>query len=92
MGHCQFPEMSVSFGISLEQRIYFGGYPGAVSFIENEELWKSYIRDSLIETILSKDVLQIQNIAKPALLPICLCSRRCTLHTYSPIIKCLGSL
>jgi uncharacterized protein len=42
----QFPEMSEAFGISLQQWIYFGGYPGAVSFIENEELWKSYIRDS----------------------------------------------
>lgn len=68
MGHWQFPEMSEAFGISFEQWIYFGGYPGAVSFIENEELWKSYIRDSLIETVLSKDVLQMQNIAKPALL------------------------
>jgi len=68
MGHWQFPEMSEAFGISLEEWIYFGGYPGAVSFMENEELWKPYIRDSLIETVLSKDVLQMRNIAKPALL------------------------
>jgi uncharacterized protein len=68
MGHWQFREMSEAFGITFEQWMYFGGYPGAVSFIENEEVWKSYIRDSLIETVLSKDVLQMQTIAKPALL------------------------
>ncbi len=68
LGHWQFTEMSEAFGIGLEEWLYFGGYPGTVSFLEQEHEWKGYVRDSLIETVLSKDVLQMQNVAKPALL------------------------
>lgn len=68
MHHWQFLQMSSTFGIDLDRWLYFGGYPGAVSFMKNETLWKNYIRDSLIETVLSRDVLQMQKIAKPALL------------------------
>ena len=68
LGHWQFSQMSEAFGLGLEEWLYFGGYPGAVSFIESEDEWKAYVRDSLIETVLSKDVLQMQSIAKPALL------------------------
>jgi hypothetical protein len=60
--------MSEAFGIGLEEWLYFGGYPGTVSFLEQEHEWKGYVRDSLIETVLSKDVLQMQKVAKPALL------------------------
>lgn len=68
LGHWQFPEMSQAFGVRLEEWIYFGGYPGTVPFFEREHEWKAYVRDSLIETVLSRDVLQMQSIAKPALL------------------------
>jgi len=68
LGHWQFPEMSQAFGVSLEEWIYFGGYPGTVPFFKREHEWKAYVRDSLIETVLSRDVLQMQSIAKPALL------------------------
>ena len=68
MCHWQYAEMKEAFRIDIEQWLYYGGYPGAVSFITNETMWKSYIRDSLIETVLSRDVLQMQNIAKPVLL------------------------
>jgi hypothetical protein len=66
--HWGYPECRDAFGWSLEQWIYFGGYPGAVSFTENESSWKRYIADSLIETVLARDVLQMSKIAKPVLL------------------------
>src|SRR6056297_782984 len=68
LGHWQFPQMSQAFGVSLDEWIYFGGYPGTVPFQEQEQEWTAYVRDSLIETVLSRDVLQLQSIAKPALL------------------------
>jgi predicted AAA+ superfamily ATPase len=68
MHHWQFKEMSEAFGIGLDQWLYFGGYPGAVGFYDDEQMWKRYIRDSLIETVLSRDVLQLAVISKPALL------------------------
>lgn len=66
--HWTFPECQAAFNWSLEQWIYFGGYPGAVPFISEEETWKRYITDSLIETVLSRDVLQMNRINKPTLL------------------------
>jgi predicted AAA+ superfamily ATPase len=66
--HWGYQECHEAFGWTLEQWIYFGGYPGASVFMENEATWKSYINDSLIETVLARDVLQISRITKPALL------------------------
>lgn len=66
--HRQYREMRKAFGWSLEQWLFYGGYPGAADLIENEETWSSYVRDSLIETVLAKDILQLQTVAKPALL------------------------
>jgi len=66
--HWSYSECKAAFGWSLEQWIFFGGYPGAASFISNEISWKRYITDSLIETVLARDVLQMSKIAKPVLL------------------------
>lgn len=66
--HWGYSECRDAFGWSLEQWIYFGGYPGAAVFTDNETSWKRYITDSLIETVLARDVLQMSKIAKPVLL------------------------
>lgn len=66
--HWSFAECHEAFGWNLEQWIYFGGYPGAASFVEDETSWKRYITDSLIETVLARDVLQMSKVAKPVLL------------------------
>jgi predicted AAA+ superfamily ATPase len=53
----------------LEKDVYtFGGYPGAAILIEDQDRWARYIRDSLIETTVSKDILQMAPIYKPILL------------------------
>jgi predicted AAA+ superfamily ATPase len=36
--------------------------------ISEEHVWKRYVTDSLIETVVGRDVLQMQTITKPALL------------------------
>lgn len=66
--HWSFNEVKKAFGFNLEQAIYFGTYPGACELISEEKRWKRYILDSLIETTLSRDVLLMSNIQKPALL------------------------
>lgn len=66
--HWTWEECRAAFGWSLNQWIYFGGYPGAAAFADDEVHWKRYVSDSLIETVLSRDVLQLQTVNKPALL------------------------
>ena len=68
MGHWRFNEMRQAFGFTLDQFIYYGGYPGAAPLIGNEARWAAYVRDALIETTISKDVLLMAPVQKPALL------------------------
>lgn len=68
LGHWSFAEMEAAFGWLVEQYIYFGGYPGSALLIGDEERWKNYIKDSLIETSISKDILMLTRVDKPALL------------------------
>lgn len=68
MGHWSFTEMQQAFGWSVKEYIYFGGYPGATPLIEDEKRWKNYITDSLIQTTITKDILMMTSILKPALL------------------------
>ncbi|MFI3287052.1 MAG: ATP-binding protein [Rikenellaceae bacterium] len=68
LGHWSFDEMQRAFGWSLEQYIYYGGYPGSAPLISDEKRWKSYILDALIEASISKDILMLTRVDKPALL------------------------
>jgi len=68
VGHWSFPEMRDAFGFSVDQYFYFGGYPGAASLIQDEDRWRHYLLDSLIETTLARDILLMNRIDKPALL------------------------
>ncbi|MCR5124258.1 MAG: ATP-binding protein [Treponema sp.] len=66
--HWSFSEMHEAFDFSLDEYIFFGGYPGSAHLIHDEKRWKDYMRDSIIETSISKDILMLTTITKPALL------------------------
>ncbi|CAG1014925.1 ATP-binding protein [Geobacter sp.] len=66
--HWSLPEMTDAFGFSLEQYLYFGGYPGAAPLAADRQRWARYIIDSLMETTISRDILMMTRVDKPALL------------------------
>ena len=66
--HWSFSEMRQAFGWNVETYIYFGGYPGSAELISDENRWRRYIIDSLIETTISRDILLMSRVDKPALL------------------------
>lgn len=66
--HWSYIEMNEAFGFTPEEFVYFGSYPGSEHLISDESRWKDYIRNSIIEPTISKDILQLTNIQKPALL------------------------
>lgn len=68
IGHWTYPEMRDAFGFSLEQFIYFGGYPGATKLVKNEGRWRDYIHSAVIEATINKDILMDTPVSKPALL------------------------
>jgi hypothetical protein len=63
-----FLEMRQAFGWDLSAYLRFGGYPGPAGLIDDPDRWWSYIIDSLIETSLSRDLLLVTRVDKPALL------------------------
>lgn len=66
--HWSFSEMRDAFDYSLNQFFYFGGYPGAAPLIKDEQRWKNYVKDSLIETTVSRDIFMMNRVDKPILL------------------------
>lgn len=66
--HWDYTEMHEAFGFTEEQYLYFGSYPGSAGLINDEKRWKDYILNSIIETTISKDIVMLTNIQKPALL------------------------
>jgi hypothetical protein len=66
--HWSFAEMRDAFGFDLDQYLYFGGYPGAAPLAAEAERWRRYATDSLFETSISRDVLLLTRVDKPALL------------------------
>jgi len=68
LGHWSYREMKAAFGLTPEEYIWFGGYPGAVTLKDDEDRWKAYVRDSLLETSISRDILMLTRVDKPALM------------------------
>ncbi len=68
MSHWGYTEMSDAFGMSINQYIYFGGYPGGAKLVSNESRWKRYIKDSIIAPAIERDILMTKIIYKPALM------------------------
>ena len=68
MTHWSYGEMQAAFDFSLDEYVYFGGYPGSASLIHEESRWRQYVRSALIHPNIEKDILQMTRVDKPALL------------------------
>lgn len=58
----------ISAGAGVEQVVRFGSYPGAVALLPDYARWRDYIKDSIVEPAIGRDVLMMEAIRKPALL------------------------
>lgn len=66
--HWSLTEMRAAFDVSVDQYLYFGGYPGAAPLTAEPIRWRRYILDALVETTIARDVLLLTRVDKPALL------------------------
>ena len=66
--HWSFDEMRRAFKFDLDRFLVFGGYPGAAALVRDQARWAAYVRESLVDTTLNLDVLQLSRVDKPALL------------------------
>ena len=69
LGHWTLQEMEDAFGLTLDEWIYYGGYPGSASLIKKDmRRWRKYIKESLVAPAIEKDIIMTSNIYKPALM------------------------
>lgn len=68
MSHWSYQEMRECFGFTLDQYIYYGGYPGAASLIDDADRYQQYIQSGIVDATINKDILMDTPISKPALL------------------------
>lgn len=68
LAHWSYEEMQAAFDFSLDEYIYFGGYPGSANMTRDETRWRHYVRTSLIQPNIQKDILLMTRVDKPALL------------------------
>ena len=67
MSHWSYTEMKECFGFSLEQYLFYGGYPGAAPLIDDDDRYQQYIQSAIVEASINKDILMDTPISKPAL-------------------------
>jgi predicted AAA+ superfamily ATPase len=68
MGHWTLPEMEAAFGWDAARFAWFGGYPGAAALVDDEPRWKDYVAHALADATLSRDILMLTRVDKPALM------------------------
>jgi predicted AAA+ superfamily ATPase len=65
--HWNFTDWSACFGGTLEDYLVYGGYPGAAEYQKDQERWLDYMRRSIVEMVIEKDIMQQTKILRPAL-------------------------
>lgn len=65
--HWSYPESMEAFGYSLDDYLVYGGYPGADAYRQDQDRWLAYLKNSIVETVIEKDIAQLRRIERPAL-------------------------
>ncbi|MDJ0763276.1 MAG: ATP-binding protein [Myxococcota bacterium] len=92
VSHWNVAESNSAYGLSLEDYLVYGGYPGSYPLIGNTHGWLDYIKQSIIEPVIGKDILSNTRVKSPALFKQCfdiICSYPAQEISYT---KLLGQL
>ena len=68
LAHWSLVEMSAAFDFDLLHYVFFGGYPGAAGLVREQDRWRAYVIDAIVEPNIERDILAMQRVDKPALL------------------------
>jgi predicted AAA+ superfamily ATPase len=70
--HWSAADLQAAFGLAegeaVDDLVRRGSYPGAYPLREQLPRWKAYLRDSIIEPAIGRDILMLEPVRKPALL------------------------
>lgn len=66
--HWNFQEAKAAFQLDFKTFLEFGCYPGSIHLLHDLDRWCSFIRDSIVEPAIGRDILQLHPVDNPALL------------------------
>lgn len=69
--HWNFTESQAAYNLTFEQFLIFGGYPGSYDFLQDIPRWLSYLKESIVDTVIGRDILQLSRVKSPALFRQC---------------------
>ncbi len=69
--HWGFEESRKALQYTLDEYLLFGGYPGAARFKKNFGRWQNYLKSSIIDAVINKDILRRRTVKNPALFRQC---------------------
>lgn len=64
--HWNHEESRKAYGVSFEDYLKIGGYPGSYAFKDQND-WAKYVKQSIVLTVIEKDILQYHSVKSPAL-------------------------
>ncbi|MEA3363074.1 MAG: ATP-binding protein [Thermodesulfobacteriota bacterium] len=65
--HWTYAELQSAFDYDLERFLLYGGYPGSVEFEDDYDRWYAYLKESIVEAVIGKDILLNRKVGNPAL-------------------------
>lgn len=66
--HWSLSEMAEAFDYSLQEYLFYGGYPGAAPFTSGPGEWRSYIAHSILAPIFERDLLARTRVQRPSVM------------------------
>lgn len=64
--HWNFEESKNGYKLPFKEYLKIGGYPGSYQFKDKSD-WSKYVKQSIISTVIEKDILQYHTVKSPAL-------------------------
>lgn len=64
--HWNFRESNDGYQLTFKDYLKFGGYPASYQFKDRVE-WINYVKNSIVSTVIEKDILQFQKVKSPSL-------------------------
>lgn len=69
--HWSLREMACAFDLTVEEYVFFGGYPGALTAMPEPErlaAWQDHIARAIIGPAVERDIVGLTRVTKPALM------------------------
>ena len=66
--HWSLGEMQSAFEVTMDEFIFFGGYPGAAIHTREAARWRGYIRHAIMNPVIDRDILSLTRVEKPSLI------------------------